>query len=157
MHWLYLNLLSFNDFLCYWGSWSTLTKADSNISAVLNSSGAVSVPPSVSSGRCLQLLLPSAFSGCSKPKWIYSVHLFHFKRKTQFQRGIVAVKQVGVSHSLLPQDTTILPSLHMHHSLLPHQLLIHQNKEQITVQKEKKKEGGSGWGRVYVTQKISQN
>lgn len=151
---LYLNLLSFNDFLCYWGSWSTLTEADSNISAVLNSSGAVSVPPSVSSGRCLQLLVPSVFSGCSKPKWIYSAHLFHFKKKTWFQRGIMMVKQVRVSHSLLPPDTTILSSLHMHQSLLPHQLLIHQ-KDQITVQKEKK--GGSGRGRVYVTQKNSQN
>lgn len=144
MDWLYLNLLSFNDFLCYWGSWSILTKADSNISAVLNSSGAVSVPPSVSSGKCLQFLVPSACSGCSKPKWIYSAHLFHLKKKTGFQRGIVTVKQVGVSHSLLPPDTTLPSSLHVHHSLLPHQLLIRQNKEQITVQKKRGEWVGEG-------------
>lgn len=55
------------------------------------------------------------------------------------------VKQVGVSHSLLPPDTTILSSLHMHHSLLSHQLLMPQNKEQITVQKEKGGVGGGGF------------
>lgn len=51
----------------------------------------------------------------------------------------MTVKQVGVSHSLLPPDITILSSLHMHRSLLPHQLLIHPNKDPITIQKEKKK------------------
>lgn len=55
------------------------------------------------------------------------------------------VKLIGVSHSLLPPDTTIPSSLHVHHSLLPHQLLIRQNKEQITVQKEKGGVGGGGF------------
>lgn len=53
----------------------------------------------------------------------------------------MTVKPVGVSHALLPTDTTIPSSLHIHHGLLPHQLPIHQNKEQITVQNEKKKRG----------------
>lgn len=82
----------------------------------------------------------------------------HFKKKTRFHNSNVMVKQVGVSRSLLSSAAAIPSSPHMHHSLLPHLISDSSDQWKDRSSKKKKRGGGeSGWGRVYVTQKISQN
>lgn len=138
MHCLFLKLLYFNDFLCYWGSWSKLARAGRNISAVLNSSGAVSVPPSVSSGRCLQLLLvPSACSGCSKPKWIYSACLFYSEEDALQRENTISQwqhdgRRLEFPILYCPRPLLSLPPSTYTIVYYPIPLLIHQTSEKIT-------------------------